>query len=308
MSALSAASQEATAAADREHVTPFIRRNRGRFKVANLGCSIRAATSSLDTGHRERPKFSARRARRTAGEPAGTHPEVLNILRKFPELAALNKDEQRNAGSATSAANKAPEKPHVHRFRHSAGTRVQVYSPWFPDVLEKRHPAPAGETPYFLFHGDGGRVWDVDGNAYVDLGCGLLSVTLGYSRPGCGCRHSAQLNNGISFSLATELETQLAERLIEIIPCAEMVRFGKNGSDATSGCIRVARAATGRDRVAVCGYHGWQEWYIGATSRNKGIPKAVSALTHPFPYNNLDALHALLNNTPVNSPPLSWNR
>jgi glutamate-1-semialdehyde 2,1-aminomutase len=73
-----------------------------------------------------------------------------------------------------------------------------------------------------------------------------------------------------------------------------MVRFGKNGSDATSGAIRIARAATGRDRVAVCGYHGWQDWYIGATTRNKGIPEVVGALTHKFPYNDLEALARLL--------------
>jgi glutamate-1-semialdehyde aminotransferase len=72
------------------------------------------------------------------------------------------------------------------------------------------------------------------------------------------------------------------------------VRFGKNGSDATSGAIRIARAYTGRDRVAVCGYHGWQDWYIGATTRNKGVPPAVGELTHKFPYNDLDALKRTL--------------
>ena len=78
------------------------------------------------------------------------------------------------------------------------------------------------------------------------------------------------------------------------MPCAEAVRFGKNGSDATSGAIRVARAYTGRDRVLSCGYHGWQDWSIGATARSKGVPKAVRELTHTFPFNDLPALAALL--------------
>jgi glutamate-1-semialdehyde 2,1-aminomutase len=98
----------------------------------------------------------------------------------------------------------------------------------------------------------------------------------------------------VIFSLPHRLEMEVAEKLRECVPCAEMTRFGKNGSDATSGAIRVARAFTGRDHVAVCGYHGWQDWYIGSTARNKGVPKAVSELTHGFPYNDAEALDRLL--------------
>ena len=148
--------------------------------------------------------------------------------------------------------------------------------------------------PLFLTRGDRGRVRDVDGNEYVDLICGLLPVVLGYRDPDVDDAIREQLNRGISFSLATTLEADLAERLVEIIPCAEGVRFGKNGSDVTSAAVRLSRAFTGNDHIAVCGYHGWQDWYIGSTPRNKGVPSAVSELTHPFPYNDLDALDALL--------------
>ena len=153
---------------------------------------------------------------------------------------------------------------------------------------------PQGRAPLFLTHGRGGRVWDVDGNEYVDLANGLLPVVLGYCDPDVDEAIRAQLGKGISFSLATELEVELAELLVELIPCAEMVRFGKNGSDATSACIRIARAATGRDRVAAGGYHGWQDWYIGATTRHRGVPGAVRALTHKFPFLDVAALEALL--------------
>ncbi|MBF0369958.1 MAG: aminotransferase class III-fold pyridoxal phosphate-dependent enzyme [Magnetococcales bacterium] len=157
---------------------------------------------------------------------------------------------------------------------------------------------PSGAAPLFLSHGQGGRVWDVDDNNYVDLICGLLPVVLGYRDPDVDAAIRKQLDRGICFSLATELEMELAERLVEIIPCAEGVRFGKNGSDATSGAIRLARGVTGRDRVAVCGYHGWQDWYIGSTSRDKGVPRAVSELTHRFVYNDLDDLNTLLKSHP----------
>ena len=153
---------------------------------------------------------------------------------------------------------------------------------------------PANAAPLFLSHGKGGRVWDVDGNEYVDFVNGLLPVILGYDDPDVIEAVTRQLKRGVTFSLATELEIELAELLRDVIPCAEMVRFGKNGSDATSAAIRIARAHTGRDRVAVCGYHGWQDWYIGATTRNKGIPGAVGSLTHKFAYNDLEALQRLL--------------
>jgi glutamate-1-semialdehyde 2,1-aminomutase len=83
-----------------------------------------------------------------------------------------------------------------------------------------------------------------------------------------------------------------------MVPCAEMVRFGKNGSDATSGAIRLARAWTDRDRVAVCGYHGWQDWYIGSTVRNRGVPRAVRELTHTFAFNDAESLRKLLAERP----------
>ena len=104
----------------------------------------------------------------------------------------------------------------------------------------------------------------------------------------------SQLKEGCSFSLPHPIEIKLAEKLCSIIPCAELVRFGKNGSDATAGAVRAARAYTGRDHVAVCGYHGWQDWYIGSTSRSLGVPTAVQDLTHPFEYGNINSLKQIL--------------
>ena len=91
------------------------------------------------------------------------------------------------------------------------------------------------------------------------------------------------------------MEADVAKILVDAIPCAEQVRFAKNGTDATSGAVRVARAFTGRDRVAVCGYHGWQDWYIGSTTRDLGVPIGVKELTHKFEYNNLESLENIFN-------------
>ena len=153
---------------------------------------------------------------------------------------------------------------------------------------------PLGVSPYYIKRGEGSRVWDIDGNEYIDFINSLAAVTLGYNDPDVTTAVQAQLKDGTIFSLPHVLEVEVSELLTQMIPCAEMVRYGKNGSDATSGAIRVARAYTHRDRVAVCGYHGWQDWYIGSTPRNKGVPQCTSDLTHSFRYNDIQSLHTLL--------------
>src|SRR3989338_1892781 len=150
-----------------------------------------------------------------------------------------------------------------------------------------------GFAPLFLTHGQGSRVWDVDGHQYIDFVNGLLPIVLGYQYPAVDEAIKRQLKKGITFSMASVLEYELARLLIKHIPCAEMVRFGKNGSDVTAGGVRIARGGTGREHVAVCGYHGWQDWYIGSTTRNLGVPKSTQAMTHKFVYNDIVSLEKI---------------
>jgi len=153
---------------------------------------------------------------------------------------------------------------------------------------------PLGVAPFFAERARGSRLFDADGNEYVDFINALAAVSLGYCDPDVDAAVVEQQKSGTIFSLSHRLESEVAERIVNMVPCAEMVRFGKNGSDATAGAIRVARAYTGRDHVFVCGYHGWQDWYIGSTTRNKGVPEVVRGLTHRFPYNDLAALEVKL--------------
>jgi glutamate-1-semialdehyde 2,1-aminomutase len=159
---------------------------------------------------------------------------------------------------------------------------------------KSRTQFPYGVSPYYVTRAEGSRIWDVDGNEYIDFISSLASITLGYNDPDVTAAVKAQLDDGVIFSLPHTIEAEVAELICEMVPCAELVRFGKNGSDATSGAIRIARAYTGRDRVAVCGYHGWQDWYIGSTARNRGVPQATRELTHAFAYNDLASLDAVL--------------
>ncbi len=150
-----------------------------------------------------------------------------------------------------------------------------------------------GVAPNFVNRAQGAYVWDVDGNRYVDHVMGLGAVTLGHAYPAVNEAVKAQIDEGFCYSLPHPLEVEVAELLRGLIPCAEMARYGKNGSDATSAAVRLARACTGRDKILCSGYHGWQDWYIGATTRNKGVPQAVRNLTTAFAYNDLPALHKL---------------
>lgn len=157
---------------------------------------------------------------------------------------------------------------------------------------------PLGVSPCFIKRGKGSRVWDVDGNEYIDFVNALAAITLGYNDPDVLNAVKTQLEDGTIFTLPHELEIKVAEKIVEMVPCAELVRFGKNGSDACAGAVRLARAYTKKDHVAVCGYHGWQDWYIGSTSRNLGVPEVVCELTHPFAYNDLDSLEQLFKKLP----------
>jgi glutamate-1-semialdehyde 2,1-aminomutase/spore coat polysaccharide biosynthesis protein SpsF len=166
-------------------------------------------------------------------------------------------------------------------------------------TFSKKHTQYVRDAaPVFLQSGKGCHVTDVDGNTYIDYVQGLLPNILGYAHPDVNAAVADQLSQGHSFSLSHPLEVLLAERLARIIPCAEMVRFGKNGSDATAGAVRLARAVTARQRIACCGYHGWQDWYIGSTTRNAGVPDAVRSLTHSFRYNDRASLEDLFQEYP----------
>lgn len=172
-------------------------------------------------------------------------------------------------------------------FLKRAEARIPLGSQTFS---KSRTQYPVGASPLFLKRGRGARVWDLDDNEYVDFVSALASVTLGYGHPAVTAAVADQLPDGVILSLPHPLEVEVAERICAMVPCAEKVRFGKNGSDATAGAVRLARAWTGRDHVIVCGYHGWQDWYIGSTARHQGVPQAVRDLTHSVPYNDLEAV------------------
>lgn len=156
-------------------------------------------------------------------------------------------------------------------------------------------------APGFIARGEGCRVWDVDGNEYIEYGMGCRAVTLGHAFPRVVDAVRGELAHGVNFTRPAAIEVEAAELFLETVEAAEMVKFAKNGSDATSAAVRLARAVTGRDRIAICADHPFfsvDDWFIGTTAMNAGIPEAVRDLTVTFGYNDLDGVRELFDRYP----------
>ncbi|HAT2115962.1 TPA: glutamate-1-semialdehyde 2,1-aminomutase [Legionella pneumophila] len=153
-------------------------------------------------------------------------------------------------------------------------------------------------SPKFIVRGKGCQVWDIDGNQYTDWGMGLRSVILGHAHPEILNSVKEELENGSNFILPSPIENKLAEKLIDLIPCAEMVKFAKNGSDVTTAAVKLARAYTGKNIVVRCLDHPFfsvDDWFIGDTLCDAGIPDAIKALTKNFRYNDIESFEHVLN-------------
>ena len=148
-----------------------------------------------------------------------------------------------------------------------------------------------GIYPIFGQRGEGAYVWDIDGNRYVDWILSFGTVVLGHSHPSVNAAAIKEIEEGFALQLTRLIQTELAELLVKTIPCAEKVLLMKTGSGACSAAVRLARLATGRDKVISLGYHGWHDW---CCTRDPGIPSAVRDLTLTFKYNDLDSLAAVL--------------
>ena len=156
-------------------------------------------------------------------------------------------------------------------------------------------------SPGFIARGYGCHVWDVDGNEFIEYGMGNRAVGLGHAYAHVLNAVRAELELGCNFTRPARIEVDCATTFLETISTAEMVKFGKNGSDATSAAIRLARAVTGRDLIARCSDHPFfstDDWFIGATEMNAGVPQTIQALTIGFRYNDLDSARSLFERYP----------
>jgi glutamate-1-semialdehyde aminotransferase len=144
-----------------------------------------------------------------------------------------------------------------------------------------------GEYPIYAARGRGAHLWDVDGNCFLDYILAYGIIVLGYCDPDVDAAAMREIEQGFAFPLTRPVQNELAELLVEVIPCAEMVHFFKTGSDTTTAAVRLARIATGRDKIVRWGYNGWHDW---CCTREAGIPRHVRDDVLTFRYNDLDSL------------------
>lgn len=304
--ALARANKEAEKKLEREHVTPYIK-NSDTFDKRNVESDTDPTDFGIDpdvtlrwtVDYAQDLEFVREVYDRLwAGEddPFG-YEAVLNLLGEFPSLLEINKDVVGNEGYFRSLIEEGPL-PENDRPLDRSKELLRRAKTLIPNQAQTLSKSPTqftrGVAPAYVERSEGCYVWDVDGNKYIDYPMAIGPLILGHRHPVVEEAVRRQLEMGTSYSLPHRLEVDVAERIRETIPCAEMVRFGKNGSDATSCAVRLARSYTGRDKIAVCGYHGFQDWYITTKeSYNDGVPASVGAETLGFGYNDIGSLEEL---------------
>ena len=157
------------------------------------------------------------------------------------------------------------------------------------------------QAPAFIVRGKGCHVWDLDGNEFIEYGMGLRAVTLGHAFLPVVEAAYQQMQLGINFTRPAKIEVDLAEAMLGVIDGVDMVKFAKNGSDVTTAAVKLARAYTGRDLIAICGdqpFFSIDDWFIGTTEMNAGIPQAIPQMTLKFRYNDLESLRKLFDQYP----------
>ncbi len=293
---LETAWNQAKAPQQREHVTPFIRES-GKFSQVNLAHAKDHSNERWTVDEPEdfevvRKVFEHFHPRRDF-----SWLEVLALCKEHPEWFMANQHLSRNEGAQLGTGQKLWK-------------RAKRVIPGGNMLLSKRAEMFLPEQwPAYFSKAKGCRVWDLDGREYIDMSImGIGTNILGYGHPEVdeAVRQTIAAGNMSTFNCPEEV--YLAERLVELHPWADMVRLARSGGEANAIAIRIARAASGRDKVAICGYHGWHDWYLAANLGNdqnlaghllpglepKGVPQNLRGSVLPFRYNNFPELEALV--------------
>ena len=295
--ALHKAWQETDKSYDREHVTPYLRES-GHFSTAVM--QNEPDLSDLRWTVDEAADFAVIEAvfEHFAPRDDFSWREVLELQHQSPELFTQNQAISRNEGAAMGSGQKL-------------WNRAKTLIPGGNMLLSKRAEMFLPEQwPAYFSKAKGCTVWDLDGNEYIDMAImGIGTNTLGYGHPEVDAAVTEVVASGNMSTFNCPEEVYLAEKLVELHPWADMARFTRSGGEANAVAIRIARAAAGKNKVAICGYHGWHDWYLSANLSDdknldghllpglepKGVPRELRGSVLPFNYNDFDALEALTN-------------
>jgi len=281
---------------DREHVTSYIRDSR-RFNISSL--QNNENLSSLRWTVDEPADFEVITNVFTHFAPDinFTWQRVLELQLRQPNLFAANQQINRNEGSIMGNGQKLWK-------------RAKQVIPGGNMLLSKRAEMFLPELwPTYFSKAKGCKVWDLDGKEYIDMSImGIGTNILGYGHPEVDAAVMQTVHTGNMSTFNCSEEVYLAEKLVELHPWADMVRFARAGGEANAIAVRIARAASGKEKVAICGYHGWHDWYLSANLSDnksldghllpgldpKGIPRNLKDTVFPFNYNDFSELEALV--------------
>jgi len=310
---LERAASDAQLPSEREHVTPWFRSRRaglnwGHFRHQPMRSYFRVTVDDQVDLDVVRSIVKGLESQ----DPLFGVDAVVSYLEQHPELAARNLATIRNEGFLTSLGEDVGEAEPI-AMRDGQGQklwcRAKSVIPGGNMLLSKRAEMFLPEQwPSYFSRAKGCRVWDLDGREMIDMSImGIGTNMLGYGHPEVDAAVAATVASGNMSTLNCPEEVWLAERLVALHPWAEMARFARSGGEANAIAIRIARAATGRDTVAICGYHGWHDWYLATNLQNNsgledhllpglepnGVPKALAGTVQPFSYNRLDQLESI---------------
>ncbi|MCS6243452.1 MAG: aminotransferase class III-fold pyridoxal phosphate-dependent enzyme [Opitutus sp.] len=286
---------------EREHVTPYLGVP-GRFKTVNIANDTDESAQRWTVDYPEDYAVVRGVVAHFGGRSDFGWREVLALRAVSPELFSMNQDAIRNEGAALCTGQKLWK-------------RAKRVIPGGNMLLSKRAEMFLPERwPAYFDRSKGCRVWDLDGREFLDM-CimGVGTNTLGYGHPEVDAAVAEVVAKGNMSTLNCPEEVFLAERLVELHPWAGMVRLARTGGEANAVAVRIARAASGRDDVAFCGYHGWHDWYLAANLGSEGaldghllpglqpngVPRNLAGTMHPFAYNDLAALEQIVARHPV---------
>ncbi len=297
-SALKVAWEMAETKAEREHVTPYIRES-SRFATENVANNVDLSVERWTVDEPEDYKVIKSIFEYFLPEINFTWREVLQLKKSQPEIFFANQHLIRNEGSDLSTGQKLYK-------------RAKYVIPGGNMLLSKRPEMFLPEKwPSYFSKSKGCKVWDLDGKEYIDMSImGIGTNTLGYGHPEVDEAVIKTVKDGNMSTLNCPEEVYLAERLVEIHPWADMVRFARSGGEINSIAVRIARASTGKDKIAICGYHGWHDWYLSTNLDSDksldghllpglqpdGVPRGLTGTTLPFNYNNIEELEGVIKN------------
>jgi glutamate-1-semialdehyde 2,1-aminomutase len=294
--ALEEAQRNAREPREREHVTPYLR-EAPQFRRLNRRDGVDHSVERWTVDEPEDLEVVTRVFEHFSPRTDFSWREVLALRAQRPELFAANRHLSRNEGAELGSGQKLWK-------------RAKRVIPGGNMLLSKRAEMfLPHQWPAYFSRARGCRVWDLDGREYIDMSLmGIGTNSLGYGHPEVDAAVSATVAAGNMSTLNCPEEVALAERLVELHPWSDMVRLARSGGEANAIAIRIARAASGRHQVAVCGYHGWHDWYLAANLGDEtrlaghllpglqpsGVPPTLRGTVHTFNYNRLDELQALL--------------